>query len=139
MDRHLKGRILTPQLDGKKNYLHVHLGRGNIKQVHRLVAETFLPNIDNLPQINHRDENKLNNCVDNLEWCSIRYNNTYGSRVDLKKGERHHGAKLTENQVHEIKYLYEQGVLQKEIARTYGVSKQHISTIISGRCWGWVV
>ncbi len=47
--------------------------------VHRLVAELFIPNPDNLPCINHKDENKLNNSVDNLEWCTVAYNNAYGT------------------------------------------------------------
>ena len=51
-------------------------------KVHRIVAQVFIPNPDNLPQINHKDENKANNNVDNLEWCTALYNNTYGSRPD---------------------------------------------------------
>ena len=47
--------------------------------VHRLVADAFIPNPDNLPQINHKDENPLNNAVDNLEWCTAEYNNAYGT------------------------------------------------------------
>lgn len=48
-------------------------------QVHRLVASCFIPNPENLPQINHKDENPSNNCADNLEWCTAAYNNNYGT------------------------------------------------------------
>lgn len=47
--------------------------------LHRLVASVFIPNPDNLPQINHKDENPLNNAVSNLEWCTAAYNNAYGT------------------------------------------------------------
>lgn len=68
----------------KKGYNVVYLYKDNIKktkQVHRLIAEAFISNPDNLPQVNHKDENKLNNCIDNLEWCTEKYNNNYGTRI----------------------------------------------------------
>ena len=53
--------------------------------VHRLVAEAFIPNPNNYPIINHKDENKLNNCVNNLEWCTNQYNLTYKNAQKNRK------------------------------------------------------
>ena len=79
-----KGKVLSPIKD-RDGYLQVNLcysGRINSIKVHRLVAQAFIPNPDNLPQVNHRDEDKSNNRVDNLEWCTAKYNNNYGTRKD---------------------------------------------------------
>lgn len=79
-----KERILK-QWTNKDGYLQVSLFKNNKRKnfrVHRLVAEAFIPNLDNLPQVNHRDENPLNNNVDNLEWCSAKYNCNFGTRIE---------------------------------------------------------
>ena len=75
----------------KDGYLQVTLCKNNIKKVykvHRLVAEAFIDNTDNLPQVNHKDENKLNNNVDNLEWCDRLYNVRYGTGIERRSKKR---------------------------------------------------
>ena len=77
-------KILKP-LVSSRNYFQINLykdGKMFKYLIHRLVAETFIINPDNLPYINHKDENKQNNCVDNLEWCTCEYNNKYGTRLE---------------------------------------------------------
>lgn len=85
-------RILSTHLNNK-GYKIITLCKNNkVKThiLHRLIAEAFIPNPDNLPQINHKDENKTNNDIKNLEWCTHKYNNNYGTknnRTALKRGK----------------------------------------------------
>lgn len=75
-------KYLKPALIGH-GYLRVCLCKGQEKKnffIHRLVAEAYLPNPNNLPEVNHKDENKLNNCVENLEWLTSKENANYGTR-----------------------------------------------------------
>ena len=60
--------------------------------VHRLVAQAFIPNLDNLPEVNHKDENPANNCVDNLEWCTHKYNSNYGTaKIRMIESKKRNG------------------------------------------------
>lgn len=71
------------QYSKTNDYLYVALSKKGVKyyfRVHRLVAEAFIPNPDGLPEVNHKDEDKTNNRVDNLEWCTSHDNKVYGSR-----------------------------------------------------------
>lgn len=140
-ERHYKGCLLKQSLDGKGNYLHVGLGRRKIVNVHRLVAEAFIPNPLGLPEINHKDENKTNNRADNLEWCNHAYNNSYGSLNGKTRGEGNPMSKFSEDVVREIKASYipndkEYGVAG--LARKYGMSQTHVCAIIKGRRWAWL-
>lgn len=69
----------------RKGYLQVSLIKNGIEKrisVHKIVAEAFIPNALNLPQVNHKDENKENNYASNLEWCDCSYNNNYGNHYE---------------------------------------------------------
>lgn len=80
-----KEKLLKPGKTGKRhNYLAVVLNDGKQYKVHRLVAQAFIPNPNNFPQVNHKDENPANNSVDNLEWCSNQYNCKYSGRPKTK-------------------------------------------------------
>ena len=66
-------------------------GKQKTHKVHRLVAQAFLPNPDNLPQVNHKDEDKTNNSVNNLEWCDNEYNINYSWSIPIYSINPHTG------------------------------------------------
>ena len=92
--RFFEGKIINTFISNN-GYIRVQLNKNCKKikySVHRLVAETFIPNPDNLPCVNHKDEVKTNNYPYNLEWCTIEYNINYGSHS--KKVGRSHWKKV---------------------------------------------
>ena len=96
-------RILTQHID-KYGYLSVRLfyeGRRKRFSVHRLVAQAFIPNPNNLPQVNHKDEDKTNNAAGNLEWCDAKYNCNYGTR-NHRMGMAHKGKLVSKNTRHRL-------------------------------------
>lgn len=124
-------------LNGSKNYYgykQISLSKNREKKrfmIHRLVATAFISNPEEFPIINHKDENKINNHVDNLEWCSYAYNNTYGGltqRRNATKKERHSLCKPVQQYSLDGKFLREYYSI-KEASEVLNLSDTTISLI----------
>lgn len=113
----------------KKGYLNVSLfknGKKKNKLVHRLVAETFIENINKYPQVNHKNENTYDNYVDNLEWCTAKYNSNYGTHKDkIKK-------RMMENNPFKGKKHTTQSKEKMRLAKLGKESKRKRKVIING-------
>ena len=152
----LEEYIFKPALDSK-GYQQVILSIGGTKRtarVHRLVAEAFLvePSTELKQEcfaagstkvfVNHKDNNPLNNNIENLEWCSPAYNNEWKeiqNRAKHLKGEENPNSVLSEQNVLEIIEMLEQGGLsQTDIAEIFNVKQITISNIWTGRSWHWL-
>ena len=121
-----------------KGYLSIVLydamGRKKYFPVHRLVADAFLDNPDSLEQVNHRDEDKTNNFVGNLEWCSNGYNHNYGTRNE-RVGEANRCCETTSLKVYSVD---ESGQIEffdsiGEAERQTGCSHSNIVRTLKGR------
>lgn len=130
-----KNGIRKPQLswDG---YLFVKLcnnGKEKKFKIHRLVAMAFIPNPGNLKEINHKDENKLNNNVENLEWCDRFYNNHFGLRgmkagVGIKRAKQKRIGRYTRNGVYIDSFES-----AKEAGMKLSIDPTGISHVLTGR------
>lgn len=136
--RFLRGNMMklteykNPQRDQEQtHYLVVNLrkcGYNRVYMVHRLVAETFIPNPDNLPVPNHIDGNKSNNCVENLEWTTYGENNQHAIDNHLRspRGRKVCQYDLDENFIMEFKSV-------TEASRQTGIGRSTISNCLNGR------
>lgn len=128
-----KDKILKPIKD-KKGYLMVNLckqAKSKTYKIHRLVAQAFLPNQNNLPQVNHKDEDKQNNAASNLEWCTNKYNSNYGTR-NQRVGKSNINHTKRSKQV----LCVENGVIYPstmELQRQLGLPQQNISHCCNGK------
>jgi hypothetical protein len=136
-----KGEKRIAQSKMTRGYLSVSLyyqgnSRGKTFYVHRVIAETFIPNPNNLPLVNHIDGDKHNNNVSNLEWCDYKHNSQH-SVYSLQKevGENHSRAKIPNKIVSYIRKCKIQGIIPnyKRLSETYGVGVQHLKNIHAGR------
>jgi len=126
----------------KDGYLRTALSKhGVVKHlfIHRLLALTFIPNLNKYPVVNHMDGNTLNNNLSNLEWCTHSHNSKHAYSIGLCKnsaGENNPAAKLSLTQVQQIKNKYiPRYISSRKLAKEYGVGKSTILRIINGSNW----
>lgn len=122
---------------GYKNVILQKDGKVKCFIVHRLVAEAFVPNPRNLPFVNHKDECKTNNTVDNLEWCTAKYNSNYGTAIE-RGAEKRRNLKHLSKQV--CQYDLEGNLIKiwpslREIERVLGFNHTRISFVCNKRKW----
>ena len=115
------GKVLKPQTDGD-GYLHVSLGRGNLRKVHKLVACAFHANPENLPEVDHEDANKSNCAASNLRWCTKRANAVNRH----EKGHRTCEVKVSPELAAKIAAEVAAGRRIVHIARETGLSRAHV-------------
>jgi hypothetical protein len=139
--RTIKSKMIKFWYD-KDGYARVTLHfKGSKKHymVHRLVALSFIENPDNKPTVNHKDGDKINNNIDNLEWSTYKEQINHADDNNLRvmpNGENWYNAKLTEDKVREIFYLYKSGKYsQRKLAEIYGVSTGAIQGITYKKSW----
>lgn len=132
----LKGRI------NRKGYREFNLsknGKKNLRNLHRILALTFIPNPLNKREVNHIDGNKLNNNLDNLEWATRKENAQHAFKTGLcvgKRGVKCNWTKLTEKEVLEIRRLKEEKTMSsKDIAIMYNVAESNINGIFARKTW----
>jgi len=124
-------RVFSTRLNGRS-------GRARLLRVHRLVAETYIDNLENKPHVNHKDCNKLNNNVDNLEWCTHRENMNHASANGLhvgKPGITNPNAKLSQAEVDWIRTTYIRGSRKfggRALSRQSGISRNIIDRVANG-------
>lgn len=125
-------RYVKPQ-PNNKGYGRVQLC-GKFYFVHRLVAEKYIPNPNNLPQVNHIDGDKTNNCIENLEWVSNQENRNHAVKNGLHtQGENCPWAKLSKKDVDFIRNHRE--IYQKDLAKMFGVARSTINNIQNNYSW----
>lgn len=141
---HFPERIISQSVNSS-NYKKVVLRNNNtIKNcyVHRLIAEAFIPNPENKPVVNHKDGNKWNNNISNLEWVTYQENDIHAVSIGLKKVSGYNKYKVgkaarrfSDDEVENIKDMYNSGMMMSEIARKMNCCDSVINNIINGKTY----
>lgn len=107
------------------------------RKIHRMVAETFIENPEELPCVNHRDSDRANNHVENLEWCTNQYNiqHSYATGSNSNAGEKHPRAILNEADILRIKELEIEGLTCKDISDKLGFKYHTIHKVLQRKNW----
>lgn len=131
-----RGRFLAggKDKDGYRILVLCNKGERSTKRVHRLVAEAFIPNPDNLPILNHIDGNKTNNCVENLEWCDVSHNTKHAYKLGAicQKGEKNNSCKYNDLRVKDIREGYNGGNIAayaRELKMPYAVVYSYLKDL----------
>ena len=127
--------------NGKYGYLSVTLWKGGYfirVYIHHLVASAFIGACPKGFQHDHIDKDTSNNRVDNLRYCTVKEQNKFKAKSGVLKGERNGQAKLTRDQVIQIRQARGAGKTLSEIATLFSISFQHVSDIIHRKRWGWL-
>ncbi len=141
--RALKAAILKPSIStgGYKGVTLWKHGKGITKSIHILVALSFLGDCPDGCNINHKDGNKLNNCISNIEYCTFAQNSQHAYDMGLPtpaKGERHGQSKLKDSDIIAIRDRLALGHTTSAIARDFNVGQSIISRIKTGHNWSHI-
>lgn len=140
------GLILKPSQQGRTKHQRVMLfknGKRKSYLIHRLVAQAFIPNPENLPLINHKDCDPTNNHISNLEWCTAKQNSIHAYQNGRwippnQKGSANSNCIFTDDDIKQIRKLHESIGSCAEIARQYKVNPKTINQIVNRKRWAHI-